>query len=80
MHDSKYWFPAKRYGWGWGFPSAWQGWVVLAVYFGLLVLGMWLLPPHAYPHYFGLFAAVISGLLLWVCKLKGEPPVWRWGK
>ena len=26
----KYWFPAKRYGWGWGLPSTWQGWIVLA--------------------------------------------------
>lgn len=27
--NRKYWFPAKRFGWGWGLPSAWQGWVVL---------------------------------------------------
>jgi hypothetical protein len=26
---SKYWLPAKRYGWGWGVPCAWQGWCVL---------------------------------------------------
>jgi hypothetical protein len=23
----KIWFPAKRYGWGWGLPCCWQGWV-----------------------------------------------------
>ena len=34
----KYWFPAKRYGWGWGPPSAWQGWAVLVTYL-VLVLG-----------------------------------------
>lgn len=28
----KYWFSDKRYGWGWGLPSAWQGWVVLVGY------------------------------------------------
>jgi hypothetical protein len=28
----KYWFPAKRYGWGWGLPSCWQGWVVLCTF------------------------------------------------
>jgi hypothetical protein len=22
--DRGYWFPAKRYGWGWGFPTAWH--------------------------------------------------------
>jgi hypothetical protein len=26
--ERKYWFPAKRYGWGWGIPSSWQGWLV----------------------------------------------------
>jgi hypothetical protein len=29
-HMSRYWFPAKRYGWGWGLPVTWQGWAVLA--------------------------------------------------
>ena len=37
---SRYWFPAKRYGWGWGLPVAWQGWLVLAVFFGLVAAGM----------------------------------------
>ncbi len=27
--EKKYWFPAKRYGWGWGIPNVWQGWLVL---------------------------------------------------
>ena len=37
---NEYWFPAKRYGWGWGLPSRWQGWVVLAIYAVLLVVGI----------------------------------------
>jgi len=37
--EKRVWFPAKRYGWGWGLPCAWQGWLVLAAYF----LGMFLL-------------------------------------
>ncbi len=23
------WFPAKKFGWGWGQPKVWQGWVAL---------------------------------------------------
>lgn len=38
--SNEYWFPAKRYGWGWGFPSRWQGWMVLAIYAVLLVVGI----------------------------------------
>ena len=34
--ERDYWFPAKRYGWGWGIPNRWQGWLVLAVFAGLL--------------------------------------------
>jgi len=29
--DNNYWFRAKRYGWGWGLPITWQGWVVFVV-------------------------------------------------
>jgi hypothetical protein len=29
----------KRYGWGWGLPAAWQGWVALAVFLGLVAAG-----------------------------------------
>ena len=32
-NNKQYWFRAKRYGWGWGLPIAWQGWVVLSVWF-----------------------------------------------
>lgn len=32
--------PAKRYGWGWGLPSTWQGWVVLLAYVALVLGGI----------------------------------------
>jgi len=38
--EKKFWFPAKTYGWGWGPPICWQGWVVLIVYIILLIAGM----------------------------------------
>ncbi len=44
--ERKYWFPAKRYGWGWGFPSTWQGWVVFAAFVGLLVADPFIFPPR----------------------------------
>ncbi len=39
QNERKYWFSAKRYGWGWGIPSSWQGWLVLAAFVALLVVG-----------------------------------------
>jgi hypothetical protein len=72
------WFPAKRYGWGWGLPGRWQGWVCLLGYFAGLAAGFrWLLPAHEQ-----LFLALTLGLslaLVGICWWKGEPAGWRWG-
>ena len=75
----RYWFPAKRYGWGWGPPATWQGWVVLVAYIGLMAAVAWIVPPER--SVVG-FVAAVSGLSLGViaiCWWKGEPPRWRWG-
>jgi hypothetical protein len=74
-----YWFPAKKYGWGWGFPSVWQGWLALLLYLGAILLSGYLFPPARKTTAFILSTAVISGLFLVVCWIKGEPPGWRWG-
>ncbi|MGH6628330.1 MAG: hypothetical protein ACRETN_09565 [Nevskiales bacterium] len=77
--DKKYWFPAKRYGWGWGIRSAWQGWVVLGTFVLLLVLGFLLFSPEEQFSLFLGYVGVISALLLAICWRKGAPPRWRWG-
>ena len=45
--EQKYWFPAKRYGWvwGWGFPNGLAGWLVLAAFGMLVVIGFLAFPP-----------------------------------
>jgi hypothetical protein len=76
---ARYWFPAKRYGWGWGPSATWQGWSVLAAFVGLLVVGALVLPPNrSLPIFLG-YAALLAVALVAVCWLKGEPPRWRWG-
>ena len=35
--NEKFWFPAKRYGWGWGLPSSWQGREVFVTYFVVFI-------------------------------------------
>jgi hypothetical protein len=40
----RYWFHAKRYGYGWGLPATWEGWVVLVLRSSLLCL-----PPLSRP-------------------------------
>ena len=77
--ERKYWFPAKRYGLGWGLPRRWQGWLVLAVFVGLIAAGPLAFPPQKEMARYLAYVGVLSGLLIGVCWLKGEPPRWRWG-
>jgi hypothetical protein len=75
--ESKFWFPAKKYGWGWGLPNCWQGWMMLIAYVLLVAAGFPLMPANA-----GLYIArvrVLSIILTAVCRLEGEKPGWRRG-
>lgn len=75
------WFPAKRYGAGWGFPITWQGWGVFTGYIVLMVAGalfaktspLLILP-------FILYVFVLTGLLFFICWKKGEKLEFRDGK
>jgi hypothetical protein len=76
--DGQYWFPAKRYGWGWGPPTKWQGWAVLFIWFvAIAVAAIRLMPGHRAT--FLSFNLLMVVLLLLICYVKGEPPRWRWG-
>ncbi len=77
--DPEYWFPAKRYGWGWGLPSTWQGWLGLLVLLVLALIGALLFLPRDHLGPYLAYVAVLSALLIGICWLKGEPPRWRWG-
>ncbi len=80
MTDSKsFWFPAKRYGWGWGLPVTWQGWAVLIGYVLLLGAGALLFPPTRDTPAFIVCTALLTALLITICYFKGERPSWRWG-
>ena len=78
-NEKEVWFRAKRYGWGWGLPCAWQGWVVLAVWLVLLCAGAAFLAPIHVGLLVG-YAAVLGIALFPICLRKGEKPRWRWGK
>ncbi len=78
--ERAYWFPAKRYGWGWGIPTTWQGWLVLAAFVVLLIIGSIVLPPGKQIWHYLAYVAVLCVLLIGICWLKGEPPRWRWGE
>ena len=78
-NGGKYWFPVRRYGWGWGLPTSWQGWLVLAAYAASLAILFFLLPPETNQGSFAAGVLLASALFVFACWLKGEPPRWRWG-
>jgi len=78
--EQRYWFPAKAHGWGWGFPTTWQGRVVLSVYVILVFGGIPVLEPRAHPLPYVLYVVALSLVLTVVCWRTGEPPRWRWGR
>jgi hypothetical protein len=74
------WFPAKRHGWGWGFPVAWQGWMVLLAYCVFLFGGAFILNPQYALFEYLIYTLFISCILLLICWRKGEKLRWRWGE
>jgi hypothetical protein len=76
--NNKIWFPAKKYGWGWGLPCAWQGWVVYAAWWLSLFSGAFFMAPH-HIGLFVIYSIVLGVVLILVVAVKGEKPRWRWG-
>jgi hypothetical protein len=77
--EPKYWFTAKRYGYGWGLPCSWQGWTTLIAWMIALSVGLrWLIPGARWHHM--AFAGAMAILLVLICYWKGEPARWRWGE
>ena len=79
MDKPRYWFRAKRYGWGWGLPLTWEGWLVLLVWLGIFVAAIpsFRGPRHVAEHAFFVIGMVAA--LAGICYWKGEPARWRWG-
>lgn len=79
MTERKYWFTAKSYGWGWGLPAAWQGWVVLIAFVLLMIAGAILVLPRFGMLLFYAYTFALVAMLTFVCWRTGPPPRWRWG-
>jgi hypothetical protein len=78
-YDNEYWFPAKRYGWGWGPPRTWQGWVVLIAFLAVTMLNAFFVSRAKHPLLFFAIAFTSIVSFIAICYAKGEPPRWRWG-
>lgn len=73
------WFPAKRYGYGWGLPARWQGWMVFLGYILALVAPTQLLSTPGRTVGYIVYLILLSLVLVAICMWKGEKAGWRWG-
>ena len=78
-NDKKFWFRAKRYGWGWGLPCSWQGWVVAAAFLLLVCGGAFFIKSGISLAVWVAYVIILTAIMIGICFLKGETPRWRWG-
>lgn len=81
----KPWFHAKKYGWGWGLPATWQGWIILLAYLAFIVWDFHRIDEHSHSisdtlRPFVLQVLIASIILCVIAYLTGEKAKWRWGK
>ena len=76
--DDRPWFAPKRYGYGSGFPIAWQGWAALLLYVAAILAAI-LLIRFSWIAWAGIVAAATAAFVtLCAQKTKGGWR-WRWG-
>ena len=46
------WFPAKKYGVGWGLPVTWQGWVVFILYMVMITVPSFMVTGSSWGKFF----------------------------
>jgi hypothetical protein len=73
MSNEVYWFRRKRFGWGWGLPSSWQGWAFFIPWLAVLIYVSSHFMPQR-PFAFTMALGALTAILVFVCVVKGEPP------
>lgn len=69
-----YWFPLKRYGWGWGPPVRWQGWAALGAYLAILYGAVSYAEERFSLAARILLAGLLSAVFITIVVVKGERP------
>ena len=78
MDDRPEWFSAKRYGYGTALPISWQGWLVMAIYFVVVIGGAFLFAKRPVILLSIIFPATVIFLVIAARTTKGGMR-WRWG-
>ncbi len=79
----RYWFKAKRYGYGW-YPVTWEGWLTVFAYLALVFGDFYRIDSTSHSVSDTLInfipeTAALTVILIYICYKTGEPARWRWG-
>ena len=78
MDDRPEWFSAKRYGYGTALPIAWQGWLVTAIFFAIVIGAAYLFADRTAILLSIIIPACVIYLVIASRTTKGGMR-WRWG-
>lgn len=77
--DKSVWFEQKRYGYGAGFPVAWQGWALLGGFLAAILFAAWLdRLPGAAPRATACAIVIAGTAVLLVFARRHTRGGWRW--
>lgn len=77
--DDDAWFAPKRFGYGAGLPVAWQGWALLAVYFGAMTALLLTLARTHHVLFIALALIATAALVAIAARRTRGGWRWRWG-
>jgi len=69
----RYWFGPKLHGWGWRPPLNWRGWVAYMAWLTVWLATSPFMSARQHPLQSLAFVFGMLGVLLGMCKWKGEP-------
>ena len=76
---SSIWFEPKRYGYGAGLPIAWQGWLLVMGYIGIVVvLSLFLVRLHGLRALLPLIGIGGATVILAIVSARHTRGGWRW--
>jgi len=83
ISDDAAWFSPKRYGYGAGLPTRWQGWAVLGGYGAVVALVVWLAQKPGAPMRIGAAVLLLAATLALIAITRRHTRGgwrWRWGE
>ncbi len=75
----KAWFRRKKYGYGWGLPATWQGWIVFIIYLAFVIWNVQKFQKNFHASQIITSLILPTVIFIAILYLTSEKPRWKWG-